>query len=588
MHVSPGIQLLAKTVCGLLTPSAIIVLLSKVSDKYYDITIPEWMLWTSCILSAPFLATCAVWRIILWERYRAWRLGAQPLPRLKGKWIGDIDFLVSLFKASKHGYFYEPLWNATDTISSTIDTFSLWEHDIITCNPEIIKIVLATDFDNYVKGPVFHYANESVLGSGVFNVDGDLWKFHRGMSRPYFSRERISHLDMFDKHADTAINKMRKRFLEGHAVNFQDLVARFTLDSATEFLFGSCVNSLASELPHSVTETKSSIDASQTNQAEEFAEAWTEAQIVLADRTLLQGVWPFTEILRDRTRQPMKIVNDYVEPILKNVLAKDSQSRNTNVHKSEEDDTLLGHLVKETKDVNILRDETLNIMIAGRDTTAACLTYCIYFLCMYPNACERLRSEILGLLGPESRPTLEDIRELKYLRAFINETLRLFPPVPWNSRSTVKETTWPNPDPNGKPFYIPANANVSWSVFMMHRREEYWGPDVEEFDPDRFLDERLHKYIVPNPFVFLPFNGGPRICLGQQFAYNEISFFLVRLLQQFESMELDAAAQPPSARPPAEWQTSQKLRVRSERIRPKQHLTSYIEGGLWVRMKEAV
>ena len=50
----------------------------------------------------------------------------------------------------------------------------------------------------------------------------------------------------------------------------------------------------------------------------------------------------------------------------------------------------------------------------------------------------------------------------------------------------------------------------------MHRRKDLWGPDAEEFDPDRFLDERLHKYLTPNPFIFLPFNGGPRICLGQQ------------------------------------------------------------------------
>ena len=98
-------------------------------------------------------------------------------------------------------------------------------------------------------------------------------------------------------------------------------------------------------------------------------------------------------------------------------------------------------------DVNILRHEILNIMLAGRDTTAAALTFCTYFLCMYPDSRKRLREEIMQRLGPDARPTSEDIRELKYLRAFINgkassfrsddpvahrlfvETLRLFPPV---------------------------------------------------------------------------------------------------------------------------------------------------------------
>ena len=58
----------------------------------------------------------------------------------------------------------------------------------------------------------------------------------------------------------------------------------------------------------------------------------------------------------------------------------------------------------------------------------------------------------------------------------------------------------------------------------MHRRKDLWGPDAEEFDPDRFLDERLHKYLTPNPFIFLPFNGGPRICLGQQVRILPSSF----------------------------------------------------------------
>jgi len=58
-----------------------------------------------------------------------------------------------------------------------------------------------------------------------------------------------------------------------------------------------------------------------------------------------------------------------------------------------------------------------------------------------------------------------------------------------------------------------------------------------EFDPDRFLDFRLHKYLTPNPFIFVPFNAGPRICLGQQFAYNEASFFLVKLLQNFQEIK---------------------------------------------------
>ena len=97
---------------------------------------------------------------------------------------------------------------------------------------------------------------------------------------------------------------------------------------------------------------------------------------------------------------------------------------------------------------------------------------------------------------------------------------------------------------------------------------------AHKFDPDRFLDERVSKYLTPNPFIFLPFNAGPRICLGQQFAYNEMSFFLVRLLQQFDRIELDEHSQPPDARVPAEWAGADG-RKGFERFWPKAHLTLY-------------
>jgi hypothetical protein len=141
----------------------------------------------------------------------------------------------------------------------------------------------------------------------------------------------------------------------------------------------------------------------------------------------------------------------------------------------------------------------------------------------------------------------------------------------------------------------------------MHRRKDLWGPDgtyphpptslskltstisllALEFDPDRFLDYRLHKYLTPNPFIFLPFNAGPRICLGQQFAYNETSFFLVRLLQRFDEICVEVGAFKESARVPEEWRKSENVRKRREKVRAKTHLTMYVSEGLWVTMREA-
>ncbi|KAG6898455.1 hypothetical protein C0993_006789 [Termitomyces sp. T159_Od127] len=108
----------------------------------------------------------------------------------------------------------------------------------------------------------------------------------------------------------------------------------------------------------------------------------------------------------------------------------------------------------------------------------------------------------------------------------------------------------------------------------MHRRKDLWGPDADEFDPDRFLDARLKKYLLSNSFIFLPFNAGPRICLGQQFAYNEISFMLIRFMQQFTSVSLDEAASPPQAKPPAHWAEGVGRKA-IEKVYLKSHLTMY-------------
>ena len=106
-----------------------------------------------------------------------------------------------------------------------------------------------------------------------------------------------------------------------------------------------------------------------------------------------------------------------------------------------------------------------------------------------------------------------------------------------------------------------------------------------EFDPERFLDAR-HKDVSKNPFNFLPFNAGPRICLGQQFAYHEVSFFLIRLLQQFSAITHDLEAQPPEHRPPAAWKGAEGPKGR-DKIRMKTTVTMSVEGGCWVRMEEA-
>ncbi|PIL36945.1 cytochrome P450 [Ganoderma sinense ZZ0214-1] len=539
--------------------------------------LPTWAWILAAVLSPPFLLY-----VHIWWKYRSFQRGAERLgatlpPEMKGHWIGNWDLLDGILKAFDSGYPSDLFDYGFDQCGAPIIQFKIfWDLQYSTKDPSVVKAVLATDFQNYEKGEMFHHFTDSLFGTGVFNADGDLWKFHRSMSRPFFSRERISHFDLFDRHADVAITKIKERSQANIAFDFQELIARFTLDSSTEFLFGNCVHSLHSPMPypknispHNTVQVASSIK-------EKFPHAFSAAQLIVSERPRIGWFWPLRELFKSKTDEHMEVVDAFLEPLLHEALRKKDEREKAGVRvddkENQDDETLLDNLVKQTSDYKILHDETLNILLAGRDTTAAALTFTVYLLCQHPHVLKRLREEILEHVGFQRRPTYDDRRSDSILLC-----------RPFDMRFSIKEGIVPNSDPAGKPIYVPPKTAVSYSIINMHRDPLYWGPTAHEFDPERFIDERVGKYLVPNPFIFLPFNAGPRICLGQQFAYNEMSFFMIRLLQNFSSMELDLTAQPADSLPPPEWAEGEGRRAK-EQLMPKAHFTLFARGGCWVKM----
>ncbi|KAF7978575.1 hypothetical protein HWV62_45513 [Athelia sp. TMB] len=586
--LTPGLAFIARGLLSLVFPFALIVGTRFFLAVQFDLVVPIWATIVLSIVALPVVLTARYQLLQYRHRRRAAALGARMAPTLVGKWPGNLDILLDAMEKLLTSYPGDGHWQWIEKYGYSFNLNFLWEDEMLTYEPEIIKKILATDFPIYVKGEKFRHAMASVLGTGVFNSDGDMWKFHRSMTRPFFSRDRISDFDNFERHAALAIDAMRARLRSGHAVDFQDLIARFTLDSASEFLLGKNVKALEDALPY--PHNAPGIHVKQTSHAEEFSVAFADAQFIISQRANVGWMWPITEIMGDKTKAPMKVVDGFLWPIVDEAIAKNQErAEHGKVFSKEEvgeESTLLDHLVNLTSDREVIKDEILNIMIAGRDTTAATLTFLAYFLGQHPEVFQRLREEVLASVGPTARPTYDDVRDMKYLRAVINETLRLFPAVPFDIRETTQDTTWPSTDPTQKPIFVPAGTTTSYSVFVMHRRTDLWGPDALEFDPDRFLDERQKRYLSKNPFIFAPFNAGPRICLGQQFAYNEMSYFLIRLMQSFASLELDFDAQLPETRPPPAWGLVPG-RQSKEQFWPKSHLTMYSHGGLWVKMAEA-
>jgi cytochrome P450 len=337
-----------------------------------------------------------------------------------------------------------------DTTGPTFKTRILFTDRVITFEPSHIKALLATQFEDFDKGRDTVTTLNSLLGSGVFAVDGDLWKFHRGITRPFFSKDRITHFDIFDRHADVAIGKMKARFKEGYAVDFQDVVSRFTLDSATEFLFGHDIGTLSDPLPYpffhsSNSGSSSSLSQTQTFSAR-FSRSFSDAQSSTAFRSRFGEMWPLVEFWKDKTKEKIKPIHEFLEPIMKEGVRRrkeaEAKAKESGVE-VKESETVLDHLIHYTDDPILLRDEILNLAVAGRDTTASLLSFTTYMLSQHPDILRRLREEILTTIGPSRRPTYDDLRDMKYLRAVLNETLRLYPVVPFNMRQSNKHTTLP-------------------------------------------------------------------------------------------------------------------------------------------------
>ncbi|KAF7367013.1 Cytochrome P450 [Mycena sanguinolenta] len=623
LDLPPELIFIASLLPALLSPPGFTLLLLSLTRELRSISVPTWAAAILCILSIPFTITVKVQYRDFVNRREAASRGAI-LPPSMDAGFGGVAVVLRSVRDLATGYPCQVLGQRCEQLGNTYGIRIAFKERIFTCEPQHVKAILSTQFTSFEKGPVLREIFNPLLGNGVFASDGSIWKFHRDMTRPFFEKHRISDFDNFDSHVEDAITQLKNRLREGYPIDFQELMGRVALDCASAFLFGHDFRSLAEPLSYPYYISKPLAPSAATTSSP-FASAFLEAQDITNVRMHYVNFWPLAEFWRNKITAPMRVLERFLDPVLdevvsrrrdvKNVhVAPDSGGQNEKAKKVSEPETLLEHLVESTEDIKALREQLLNVSVAGRDTVTCLTTFAIYMLAEHPEVLAKLRQEIFERLGEKGRPSVEDIKVMKYLRAVLNGeipslSLRPFrrfnvdyftqrPSVFIHLFLSISELPWRElcsrqQGRGEKPFYIPPNTMVPYAPIVMHRRKDLWGPDVDavppalRFDPERFIDERLHKYLVPNPFIFLPFNAGPRICLGQQFAYHEASFILIRILQAFSKIALAPNAQPPQSRVPDEWKTDDPSGwKRNERVRPNSALTMFVTGGLWVTMEE--
>ncbi|KAK6200465.1 cytochrome P450 [Scheffersomyces amazonensis] len=423
-------------------------------------------------------------------------------------------------------FYHSVLQNVDHPEIGTLTTKAVGIDIIFTKDPENIKAILATQFNDFEFGlrSAFLYP---LLGEGIFTLDGEGWKHSRAMLRPQFSKEQVGHVQALEPH----IQLLAKHIVQHNKNEFdiQELFFRFTVDTATAVLFGQSVESLKDSFI-GFTDPEDNFDGRR-----DFANAFNKSQEYVAKRAMLNDLYFLInpQEFKESNAKVHRFADHYVNKAL-NVSSEELEKA------SKEQYIFLYELVKETRNPKVLRDQLLNILLAGRDTTASLLSFTFYELCRNKDIWKKLREEVDNKfgLGNESRVyeiTFESLKRCEYLKAVLNESLRLYPTVPRNGRFANKNTTLPRGGgPLGEdPVLVRKGQPIAYVIYSTHRSSEFYGKDANEYRPERWFEPETRKL----GWAYLPFNGGPRICLGQQFALTEASYVLVRLCQMFSSLD---------------------------------------------------
>ncbi|KAH7073092.1 cytochrome P450 52A12 [Paraphoma chrysanthemicola] len=398
---------------------------------------------------------------------------------------------------------------------------------IMTNEPEIAKTILSLKFKDYTMSNRT-VAFKPLLGHGIFNSDGEKWANSRHMLRPNFARDQIADIKAFESHFQMMLKHIPT---DGSTVDLQELFFRLTIDTATEFLFNHSTNSLRT--------------LGQDDQNDEdiiFSKAFTHAQ---DDVTARLRYGPFYRFMAEKkAEESIRICHAYIAKFVDDALQFHRQLEEKQAGSGKDEKYyFIQEVAKQTQDRKRIREELINILLAGRDTTASLLSNMFFQLAKRPDVYAKLRAEVALLKG--RLPTYDEVRNLKYLKWCMNESLRTHPVVPENSRVAKCDTVLPvGGGPDGQcPLFVPKNTTVFYVPWVMHRRKDIYGPDADEYKPERWESLR------PG-WEYLPFNGGPRICLGQQYALTEAGYVTVRLVQEFSKIE---------SRDPNPWQENLTL-----------------------------
>ncbi|KAI9701431.1 MAG: hypothetical protein M1820_006522 [Bogoriella megaspora] len=369
-----------------------------------------------------------------------------------------------------------------------------------------IQTVLALKFEDYGRAPIMEAAVEPILGKGIFTSDGAEWGRARAMVKPIFTRSQITDYSALQNHVDRALALIPRN---GEEVDLQPIFKKLYLDVSTEFLFGESTNTLDSG--------SAKVDAPC------FITAFDQALISIREGTS----WTFFERLRGKKTSKHKSF-DQIQQLVDIFIAQAEDRGRLEKLESDSHVHLVDELLYQTNDRQLVRSQLLNLFAAARDTAAVAISDVFFQLARHPDVWLGLRQEVAAIDGPL---TFELLKSMSYLQNVLRECLRLIGPAGFSQRACLKDSILPTGGgvDGQQPTLVHRGDMIMMNFQALHHDEDFWGESVEDFRPERWKTAR------PS-WEYIPFLGGPRICPAQQMMMGQLSYVLVRFVQEFSSI----------------------------------------------------
>jgi len=367
--------------------------------------------------------------------------------------------------------------------------------------PDLIRYILKTNVDNYPKGEGLPERGlVSALGHGLLDKRGAEWAKRKSVLAPYFRPSSIKNFAPIIQAKTLALFERWEPYLNsGESFDIANEIAIVSIQVAAQMFYH--------------LELKPA-KAAQIVHAANLINKYSASEL---------GLFGWLPTINGfKYRKNIRIVNDLLSEMIK-TRRKLGESKNDLL------DIILAATYADNKtpltEQDIL-DEVKTSLLTGHVTTATALGWTFYHLAYYPKIQKKMQDEVKEILG--NRPlNYSDLAHLKYTRMVFEETLRILPPIPLTRRKSVY-------DDNVGGKFIKANSDMLICPYTVHHNPEYWD-DPDAFIPERHSDENRAKR---HPFSFIPFSGGPRMCIGSHLAMMESVIILAMVAQRY-TLELD-------------------------------------------------